>query len=445
MNTLKKMLLVGCLSIPICANATKLSVQISNYLVENKVVIRFEGSVEKVISIDKAGKGQLEFSDFAVGYATLSYGPYSRKLWLDPKQNLSLSFDNGSFMQQITFGESLAGINGFLNNSKLQEIEINDAGASEDRFMAKADSLLKVNLQKLYQAKFPENFNKNEEKRLKFLTYSGFIYYVDFHPRIAKDTTYVPSQTYLAKVKELCIEDASLLTLSEYKAYMANAVQLLAKVSMPETKLSIDRNISYIEKSISDPAIKEFLINKYLYSYVLRNGIQQIDKYMPLFRDNVKAPALISEMDLLLKKWDKLQVGKRSPEFDATDVTGKKVTLDDLKGKFVYIDVWATWCMPCRKELPFLMELEKKYSGKDIHFVGLSCDASREAWEKNMAKGGKAGIQIHLLPGSTFMHDYMIQGIPRFILLDKDGHILNVDMSRPSEPETAKSLDALFN
>lgn len=445
MNALRKLLLMGCVSVSIYGNATKLSIQISNPSAENKIVLAFEDAGKKEILIDKAGKGQLNFSDFTPGYVTLSYGPYLRTLWLEPHQDLSLSFDSGSFIKQITFEESLAKINRYLNDSKPQEININDASAKESNFMAKADSLHQENLQNLHRAELPEHFCKIEEQRLQYLTYSGFTYYVAFHPRIAKDSTYRPSEAYLAKVKQLCVEDASLLRLSVYENYMINAIQLLAKVQMPEVKLGIERSMSYIEKNITDAAIAEFLINHELYSHILRNGTKNVDKYMTVFQRYVKDAALVNEMDLLHKKWDSLQVGKRSPEFDATDATGKKVTLADLKGKFVYIDVWATWCAPCRKEMPFLTQMEEKYSGKDIHIVGLSCDRNRDAWEKSIAKGGKAGIQIHLVPDATFMSDYMIQGIPRFILLDREGNILNVDMTRPSEPETVKTLDALLN
>lgn len=446
MNVSKSMLLIGLFSLSsFHCNATKLSVQISNYATGSKLTAIFGESEKQEIPIDKTGKGVLNFSNFKTGYVTLMYGPNSRTLWLDPKQDLSLSFDHQSFYKQITFGNSLAAINHYLNARKLPEIEINDAAAKEGSFMAKADSLLKENLQNLHRAKLPESFSKNEENRLKYFTYSGFTYYVDFHPRVAKDSTYVPSKTYLAKVKELCTEDASLLNLSEYKQYITNAIALLAKAEAPEVKSSIDRNISYIEKNITNLAIKEFLISKFLYSHIRRNGPQNLEKHMALFQNNVKDSILVKDMNLLLQKWDKLQVGKPSPELNATDVTGKKVSLTDLKGKFVYIDVWATWCMPCRKELPFLAQIEEKYRGKDIHFVGLSCDANRTVWEKDIAKGGKSGIQIHLVPEATFLDDYMISGIPRFILLDRDGNIINMNMTRPSDPETVKTLDALLN
>ncbi len=110
----------------------------------------------------------------------------------------------------------------------------------------------------------------------------------------------------------------------------------------------------------------------------------------------------------------------------------------------LYIDIWATWCGPCQREIPHLQKLEEKYHGKDIYFVSISCDNNKKAWE-NRVRAGLKGIQLHFVNGDTFMNDYMIKGIPRFILLDKEGKIISVDMSRPSDPKTIAKLDELLN
>ena len=106
--------------------------------------------------------------------------------------------------------------------------------------------------------------------------------------------------------------------------------------------------------------------------------------------------------------------------------------------------IWATWCGPCQREIPHLQKLEEKYHGKDIYFVSISCDNNKKAWE-NRVRAGLKGIQLHFVNGDTFMNDYMIKGIPRFILLDKEGKIISVDMSRPSDPKTIAKLDELLN
>jgi thiol-disulfide isomerase/thioredoxin len=117
--------------------------------------------------------------------------------------------------------------------------------------------------------------------------------------------------------------------------------------------------------------------------------------------------------------------------------------LADFKGKYVYIDLWATWCNPCRKEFPFLKELEQKFEGAAITFLGLSVDGSREKWESMVRSGALSGVQLYLGPRTEFQKSYNIEGIPRFILLDRDGVIINPEMTRPSSDDTAAYLESL--
>jgi len=117
--------------------------------------------------------------------------------------------------------------------------------------------------------------------------------------------------------------------------------------------------------------------------------------------------------------------------------------LEDFRGKYVYIDMWATWCNPCRRELPYLKSLEEKFSDAEIVFLGLSIDRDKAKWEEMVRSGSLVGTQLYLGSGSSFQKAYNIEGIPRFILLGKDGRIVNPDMSRPSQDETLKTLESL--
>lgn len=138
-----------------------------------------------------------------------------------------------------------------------------------------------------------------------------------------------------------------------------------------------------------------------------------------------------------------LKAGDKSPDFKYLDINGKEVSLADLKGKYVYIDVWATWCGPCKAQIPHLKELEKKLHGKNIVFVSISCDKDKGAWETMVKEQKLDGVQLHTGGDQSFMNAYAIKGIPRFILLDKEGKIVNPNMTRPNNPETEKVLTAL--
>src|SRR5205085_4139770 len=110
----------------------------------------------------------------------------------------------------------------------------------------------------------------------------------------------------------------------------------------------------------------------------------------------------------------------------------------DLKGKLVLVDVWATWCAPCKKEIPFLKELEKEMHDKNITFVSLSVDEKKDEqkWQNMIKDMQLTGLQ--LFAGSyennvTAM--YEIETIPRFMLFDREGKIITVNAPRPSDPK----------
>ncbi|MCR8669018.1 TlpA family protein disulfide reductase [Aestuariibaculum sp. M13] len=141
----------------------------------------------------------------------------------------------------------------------------------------------------------------------------------------------------------------------------------------------------------------------------------------------------------------KLDKGSVSPEFvDYENYDGSKTSLSDFKGKYVFIDVWATWCTPCKAQIPYLEELEKEYKDENIVFVSMSVDkpSDKEKWSKMVKDKHMSGVQI-LAPNATkseFALAYNINSIPRFILIDPQGNIVDFDAPRPSNKEAIHKL-----
>jgi len=126
---------------------------------------------------------------------------------------------------------------------------------------------------------------------------------------------------------------------------------------------------------------------------------------------------------------------------------GGTTSLSDLKGKYVYIDVWATWCGPCVREIPALKALEQKFHDKNIEFVSISIDVEKNynKWKNMITARDLRGVQLLADKGwqSSFVKDYGIKGIPRFILLDPEGKIINANAPRPSNPNLTTLLESL--
>lgn len=138
-----------------------------------------------------------------------------------------------------------------------------------------------------------------------------------------------------------------------------------------------------------------------------------------------------------------------SPSFDYLNHKGGKTKLEDFLGKYVYIDVWATWCGPCRVEIPFLKKTEEEYRDKNIVFVSISIDTQKdfEKWKSFVTEKNLGGVQLFADKdwNSDFMKSYGVNSIPRFILIDPTGKIVKGNAARPSAPQLKEELDKLLN
>ncbi|WP_298156301.1 TlpA disulfide reductase family protein [Flavobacterium sp.] len=141
-------------------------------------------------------------------------------------------------------------------------------------------------------------------------------------------------------------------------------------------------------------------------------------------------------------------VGSASPSFDYVNHKGGKTKLEDFKGKYVYVDVWATWCGPCRGEIPFLKKAEEALEGKNIEFVSISIDELKntDKWKTFVTEKALGGTQLLADKdwNSDFVRAYGIDGIPRFILIGPDGKIVNPDAPRPSSQQLEQYLNTFL-
>jgi len=128
-----------------------------------------------------------------------------------------------------------------------------------------------------------------------------------------------------------------------------------------------------------------------------------------------------------LKYFKQSKEGSIAPEFTVKDIDGKPLSLEDYKEKkYVLIDFWASWCAPCREELPYIKELYKKYSKEGFEIISITQDKDLEAW-KNAILKDKIESWRHfstLENNDSILKDYFVGGIPHKILIDKNGKII---------------------
>lgn len=126
------------------------------------------------------------------------------------------------------------------------------------------------------------------------------------------------------------------------------------------------------------------------------------------------------------------------PAYDSEflDANGGLHRISEFKGKLLYVDFWATWCGPCKAEIPRLANLVEHYKGNDkVQFISVSVDENVDAWKKMIAKDNPRWPQFIASKEqhAKISKDWGIVGIPRFLLINVDGTINNADAIRPSD------------
>lgn len=116
----------------------------------------------------------------------------------------------------------------------------------------------------------------------------------------------------------------------------------------------------------------------------------------------------------------------KAPEIELVSPKGKLIKLSDFKGKLVLIDFWASWCGPCRKEMPNVIKIYSKFKNKGFEIYGVSLDQDKEKWMEAITKDGINWPQVSDLKywDNVAARIYNVQGIPYTVLIDKDGKII---------------------
>lgn len=126
-------------------------------------------------------------------------------------------------------------------------------------------------------------------------------------------------------------------------------------------------------------------------------------------------------------------VGGEAPEIDLPDPSGKNIKLSSLRGKYVLIDFWASWCRPCRMENPNLVNAYAKYKSKGLEIYAVSLDKDKAAWEQAIVQDNLIWIHVSDLQfwNSVAAKTYNVSSIPKSFLLDKEGKIIATDLRGP--------------
>ncbi len=417
--------------------------EVKNPLLTN-VVLVYHQSVNEFALLNGEATARLEEMDAL--YAKVYYGEKNKEVYLQKGDEVTISFDANDFDNTFTVKGGNEKAVDYLNKIRLTNLPDESYALGWEAFKkAVTDKMASMKrLLKAHGFASDDKFRRMEEGRITYFYANAFLMYPVSHLYLTRDTTLVLGKDYYNTLKKYVKEDADLVDIDEYRNYMVETSHVLDEAGKeirqfyPKTLAEM----SYMGEHFKNQKVRETLVHHVAFTYVECNGTEGIDDLKNLYYTYVTSPHLNALFKQACDKWDKAAVGRLSPDFAGVELDGRQLSLKDFRGKYIYIDMWATWCGPCQKELPFLKKLAEKFEGRNIVFLGLSIDADKAKWEARVKSGELCGTQLYIGKGSKFQTDYRISGIPRFILIDPNGRIVNPDMTRPSSEDTEKILNA---
>ncbi|MDA3819170.1 MAG: TlpA disulfide reductase family protein [Candidatus Delongbacteria bacterium] len=373
-------------------------------------------------------------------------------IYAHPGDTIHFTIDAGEHKNPVVFHGNDTNASEYLyalRTQKLTHPAFNELlrQDSVEKFMAGTENLhdtLFFHLNQ-YASYFDDAYFISQEKsRIDYLikhqkmVYSKYYAYMTGKP--------IPdSAAYFSFITQTEIEDPQSLVLPEYLNYLENAF-LLQLDNNPDTTSSYCDDIKYqlksIRKKFDNQDIKLALYNTILTGYAQYNGFESLDSEYTWLTTNMTNNNKRSKLETLHATWDKISKGKKAPGFTYPDTSGDSISLSDFKGKPIYIDVWASWCGPCIREMPYMDSLHNEYKDKNIVFLSVSVDENKNNWLNFLEKHTPAWDQLHTGGWDCKLcNDYNIKAIPRFLLIDRNGKIISASAPRPSSDEIKPLLD----
>ena len=203
----------------------------------------------------------------------------------------------------------------------------------------------------------------------------------------------------------------------------------------PEEQIQLLKE-RFTVKSIVE-SVSRLVLQSFVTDYNYKNGFEE-----GLQRLKNMTADLGEEGGKLVKDFESKKYsmeGAALPDVTLEDVDGKIHRLTDFRGKYLYVDLWASWCGPCCQEVPYLQKLEKQLKNPAVEFISISLDTNKEAWKKKMKQLNMHGHQ-YIVTGDQFATMMNIKGIPHFLLYSKDGTLMQYKADRPSSGDKIRNV-----
>ena len=375
----------------------------------------------------------------------------SLSLYLRPGDSLLITAESvGKIMKTVRFGGNAPIYNDFLFRSEditsvLNRSLMSILGQEESEAMSSIDSVRALHADEIAalqkgNSNIDPYFIKIESAKALYgwaILHSLYPDYYNYIHKLSGDNKIKLSPEFDTYLAEVNLNDQELISLPIYLDFLQKYIRAdYEKFYESELETQYGSYANYQLKILNDKIenneIKAILAYRSIDDQVKYQGSKEKATYWGIFDELCTNKELKSDIENKIAKWAHLEKGQPIKEVKMQTIDGTPVTFAEFKGKWIYIDIWATWCNPCRKEIPTLKKLEKQFHGQDIVFMSISVDRQPTPWKKMVTGQELKGIQVWAGQNDVIKNHYKVNGIPRFMIFDPQGNIYDANAKRPS-------------
>ncbi|MCG2613497.1 TlpA family protein disulfide reductase [Terrimonas sp. NA20] len=370
-------------------------------------------------------------------------------LYMDRSKRYSIGYDADHFKDgAVLAGGDDVSINQYfiLRAQQRQFFDPSGEGMNEEAFRKFLYERKLKSLTRIRNAKLPSALTHSETQATTYEYLSNLFLFLAL--RELEDPAFRPG---MISQKELAINYSNedhYRKYGQYRRLVFEYYQRQLRIKEAEF-LKTDSSYSLTQNRISLLASivpNEYIRNKQIAEIALFD-LKQAGDIIALYSDFEKYytgddERFREKMADAFLRLTRLKKGTPSPEFSGyLNYNGGTSSLSDFRGKYVYIDLWASWCGNCPGEVPYLKELMRKYEAKNIAILSISVDKDAAKWTDAIKRQKMEGIQLLASDqGGSFTKEYAVYGIPRYILIDPAGAIVEYNAPRPSDTAALAAL-----